>query len=72
MPQFALSRVRLAQNDAEPEVQMVFDPPHEVVHAPETHAWPAVQVTPHAPQLVGSVCRFEHAPPTPASAPHSD
>lgn len=43
----------------EPGVPVVVVPPR---HTPAEHVWPAVHRTPHAPQLVGSVCGFTHTP----------
>lgn len=34
-----------------------------VVHVPSTHLWSELQVTPHPPQLFGSVAVLMHAPP---------
>lgn len=40
-------------------------PPHDAavhVHCPPLHVWPAAQRAPHAPQLLGSVCKLAQVP----------
>jgi hypothetical protein len=46
-----------------------------LVHAPPQHAWPLVQLTPHAPQLVvvfsGVHAPLQHALPLPHTVPQA-
>ena len=42
--------------------QRVWPAAQPVVHAPDTHCCVCVQRVPHAPQCVGSVCKFTHCP----------
>jgi hypothetical protein len=56
MPQFALSCCVSMHTEFIPTVHIVMPAAHRVLHEPITHARPAGQLVPHAPQLALSLC----------------